>query len=174
MRYVGIDFSLTCPSVAILENDKWNAYFLTNIKKYALPFENVVGTLHSPYKNNIERYENIAKWALALVEPDDICYIEDYSLGSVGKVFNIAEATGILKYIFQCNNIGMTPIPPSQIKKFATGKGNATKEMMHDAFIKLGHMGSNSINNCIPGRSPLCDIIDAFWIATYAKENSKA
>jgi len=63
-RFIGIDYSLTCPSVTILEKDglfqNGNSYFLTNTKKYANKFKNVAGILHKEYKNNIERYENIA------------------------------------------------------------------------------------------------------------------
>lgn len=173
MRYLGIDYGLVNPAITVLNEDgifeNGNSYFLTNTKKYASSFKNMIGTLHLPYNNNIQRYENIALWALKLAKPDDICYIEDYSLGSVGKVFNLAECTGILKYIFLLHKINLIPVPPSQIKKFATGKGNATKDAMYESFIDAGNPNLYDYSGLDHISSPFSDIVDSYWIARYAK-----
>lgn len=62
--------------------------------------------------------------------------IEGYAFGAKGKVFHIAENTGVLKYRLHQTGIPVEVIPPSAIKKQASGKGNANKEEMYKAFLK--------------------------------------
>lgn len=180
MRYIGIDYSLTSPAITILNDTVINdaslfesgrSFYLTETKKYEGKFRNITGSFHKPYTNNIHRYENIAFWAISLAMPDDIVYIEDYSLGSTGKTFNIAENTAVLKYMFFKKHINIVPIPPSRIKKFATGKGNATKDMMYEQFRLEGNPDLYSLLSCDSVRSPLSDVVDSYWIAKYAKES---
>jgi hypothetical protein len=86
------------------------------------------------------------------------------------KVFHIAENTAILKYNLWDAQIEFDIIPPTVIKKFATGKGNANKEKMYEAFVNenpgvdlrswLTPRSSNVI-------SPVSDIVDAYFIAKY-------
>ncbi len=62
--------------------------------------------------------------------------IEGYAFGAKGKVFHIAENTGVLKYRLHQTGIPVEVIPPSAVKKQAAGKGNANKEEMYKAFVK--------------------------------------
>ena len=57
--------------------------------------------------------------------------LEDYAFAAKGRVFHIAENTGILKYKLFQQGIPLETISPSAVKKNATGKGNADKEMMY-------------------------------------------
>ena len=61
--------------------------------------------------------------------------LEGYAYGAQGRIFHIAENTGVLKYKIYQQSIPLTIFTPSEIKKFATGKGNADKEKMYDSFI---------------------------------------
>ena len=62
-------------------------------------------------------------------------------------------------------------VVPSVVKKFASGKGNADKQLMYDSFkehteqdlLKLFDMGK--LNN------PVTDIIDSYYIAKVGYEN---
>ena len=95
--------------------------------------------------------------------------IEGYSYGSKGKVFHIAENTGVLKYkIFQ-NGIPLEVIPPTTIKKFATGKGNADKVAMHK-FFKTD-TGIDLKNKITPDKgtvdNPVSDIVDSYYVCKY-------
>lgn len=55
-------------------------------------------------------------------------------------------------------------LPVTTIKKFATGKGNATKEGMCRAFANEG-LWLDKILPCPLGKSPLADLVDAYYIA---------
>ena len=95
-------------------------------------------------------------------------YIEDYSFGSTGRVFHIAENCGLLKYKLWEIGLRFTTIAPSAIKKFATGKGNADKQKMYDAFV--AETGQNLIQFYSKSgtlTSPVTDIVDSYYIAKY-------
>ena len=89
-------------------------------------------------------------------------------MGSSGRVFNIAENTGILKYRFWNLGIKYAIVPPTVIKKFATGKGNANKERMQEVFesehsIRL----KEELKQTEKQWNPSSDIIDAYYICKY-------
>ena len=81
-------------------------------------------------------------------------------------MFNIAENTGILKHYLKKNKFNFETIPPTVIKKHATGKGNANKELMYETFLSESHVDlqsqlspkSTKISN------PVSDIVDSFYI----------
>jgi len=60
-------------------------------------------------------------------------------------------------------------IPPSIIKKYATGKGNANKELMYEAFYNETKVDLQNILNCSI-TNPLTDIVDAYFICKYGKK----
>ena len=94
--------------------------------------------------------------------------IEDYSFGSKGKVFNLAENCGILKYMLYKNEYKFFTVPPTVVKKFATGKGNATKEKMYEAFVNETFVDLHKIiSPTTKLGSPTTDIVDAWYIARY-------
>lgn len=178
---VGIDYSLTSPALCALYTDRyedWNncchVWYLTDkIKLIGNFMYNIIGDSHIPYKSDVQRYENIAKWALntinALPGSDMIhIYIEDYSLGSKGRVFNIAENTGILKYKLYQAGLRYTCLPPTVVKKQFTGKGNANKEAMFQEFIKrfptMDIPAALDLKYVKLG-NPTTDIVDAYAIA---------
>ena len=173
--YVGIDYSLSSPCMCVythrpekteFENSQF--YFLTNQKKMTGTWNNITGLIHSSYSTEQERYHNIACTFTSLIPADNTMIgIEDYSFGSTGRVFHIAENCGHLKHRIWSNRMKFETYAPSAIKKFATGKGNANKEKMYEAFlartgvdlIKL--MAANKID------SPITDIVDSFYISLY-------
>lgn len=58
---------------------------------------------------------------------------EGYSMGSpkmgnIGRFFDIGEQGGILKLLAYRRGANILLVPPTSLKKFATGKGNADKE----------------------------------------------
>ena len=62
----------------------------------------------------------------------------------------------------------------ANVKKYASGKGNADKQLMYDSFtehtkvdlIKMFDMGK--LNN------PVTDIVDSYYIAKVGNENSNS
>jgi len=79
-----------------------------------------------------------------MVEPEYVVY-EDYSMGSRGKVFHIGELGGVLKLYLWRVGIGMIMVPPSSLKLFVTGKGNADKSTMMRVLAQ--HRGRSFVNS---------------------------
>jgi Holliday junction resolvasome RuvABC endonuclease subunit len=148
-------------------------HYLTDTKKdQGSFFDNLIkGSFHKEWKTPEERYENISeffieKLFLLNVPSNTPVFIEDYSFGSKGRVFHIAENTGLMKYKLWKRGHPITVIPPSVIKKFATGKGNAKKEQMYEAWKKDVSLRLTMWEKAKLG-SPISDIIDSYYIAQF-------
>ena len=191
---IGIDYSLSSPGICVntskgeFRYEDCTFYFLTNTKKYDATFcrpfvTNVkyIGTPHKPYTNEPERYSQIADWAINIIKSygdattgtnriKPTIQIEDYSYGSTGRVFHIAENLGLLKYKLKMEcGWDYTLLPPSVIKKFATDKGNANKDLMLHAFEK--DTGTNLAQVFdTTSKSPVSDVADAYFICKYTAE----
>ena len=64
---------------------------------------------------------------------------EDYAMGgktNKGRLFSIGELGGVLKTLAWERGMDVLLVPPSSLKLFATGKGNADKEEVMDAIAK--------------------------------------
>ena len=181
MIVAGIDYSLTCPGICVYDSEdgaftfqNTHNYFRSNLQRFEMFNENrVCGENHGPWKADEDRYDDIANWALQILiskHSVDKVFIEGYSYGSSGKVFHIAENTAILKNYLWDEGLEFEIIPPTVIKKFATGKGNANKELMYESFenenpeIDLRSWLTPRSSNTI---SPVSDIVDAYFIAKY-------
>ena len=72
--------------------------------------------------------------------------IEGYSYGSKGRaLFDIGELGGVLRVLFYELGLVVVEVPPSNLKQFATGKGNAGKEeVMAAAIRQLGYAGHDN------------------------------
>ena len=181
---VGIDYSLNSPAVCVSTNGGTSFsdcyfYYLTSKKKYmGKMLENVIGYEHKEYNGPIERFKNLSDWVLHILDTlhkkqtDKNIFIEGYSYGSKGQaIFQIAENGGILKYRLQ-NKFTCKTIVPSVVKKLATGKGNADKQKMYEAFTRtqgvdlMKAFDQQTLNN------PITDIIDSYYIMRAGFENS--
>lgn len=171
---IGIDYSLTSPAMCVMVEPTYNKcmfYYLTSNKKMVGTFGNAVGYEHKEYFSEQERYDNIAEFFLnkiPLRPKIPQVFIEDYSFGSTGRVFHIAENCGLLKYKLWEIGLKFTTIAPSAIKKFATEKGNADKQKMYDTFLE--ETGQNLIqfySKTGTLSSPVTDIVDSYYIAKY-------
>lgn len=174
---VGIDYSMTSPGVYIQTKDKSYYYYRTPILKYGNihheeKYFTVAGSVMINQYPDVRRYIDIAEWVVQLFDlhelDDPMVYIEGYSMGSKGKVFNIAENGGVLKNIlWQELEVLPISIPPKTVKSFATGNGNAKKDEMYDAFKKLTKIDLVDILQYEKKDidSPIGDIVDSFWVA---------
>jgi Holliday junction resolvasome RuvABC endonuclease subunit len=180
---IGIDYSLTSPAICvtkdfIFENSQF--YYLTNKKKYIGPMsKNIFGFEHQEYNTPIHRFSQISDWAFDTIKetihtPQKV-FIEGYSFGSKGQaVFQIAENCGILKYRLQEMDIDYDTIVPSVVKKGATGKGNADKDLMYESFSKETNTNLKKIFDVEKIGNPVSDIVDSFYIAKVGYENSSS
>jgi len=178
MIIAGIDYSIRTPSICVFagkENETFTFkrcrfYFLTDTKKYANFFlKNIQGERAQDWNTDEERYKSIADWAIDKLHGCEQIALEGYSFGSKGKVFHIAENTGILKYKIHNMGVPLEVIPPTTVKKFATRKGNADKTMMHNSFKE--DTGIDLKTTITPDKgmvdNPVSDIVDSFYICKY-------
>jgi len=180
---IGIDYSLTSPAICIttdfiFKNSKF--YYLTNKKKYIGKMSNnITGFEHKEYDTPIRRFSQISDWVYELIEDtihtEQLVYIEGYSFGSKGQaVFQIAENCGILKYRLQQMRIEYDTVVPSVVKKGATGKGNADKDLMYESFSKETNTDLKKMFDVQKIGNPVSDIVDSFYIAKVGYENSSS
>jgi Holliday junction resolvasome RuvABC endonuclease subunit len=179
---IGIDYSMNCPAVCYLEGEQMHFRFLTDTKKYNNIWKGknfiIEGIEHFNWKHPIERYTNIVHQLLGDTDYEikklrnaKNINIEDYSMGSKGLIFNIAENVAILKNFLWERDVEYNTVPPTVVKKFATGKGNSKKEQMYEAWLyqvgidlkKIMDIESNKVT------SPLSDLVDAYFLAKLDK-----
>ena len=169
----GIDYSLNGPAICVIDTEKeflfknCSFYFLTDIKKNATVFlNNIHGENFSEYNQDCERYDTISEWVMRVCVGCEQVALEGYAYNAQGRVFHIAENTGILKYKLWQSSIPVEIVPPSHVKKIATGKGNADKEGMYEAFLNETFISLKDI--ITPNRSgvvnPVSDLVDAYYI----------
>lgn len=70
---------------------------------------------------------------LDIVKPQ-LIVMEGYAMGARGNVFDIGELGGVLKFTFYQRRIATLIVPPSNLKLFATGKGNSDKDTVQKAI----------------------------------------
>ncbi len=172
---IGIDYSMSCPAACQYQTES-QLFYYAHAEKDAI-FANVTRN-DVPQKATVERAGIMAweltEWLLDLHA--ETVYIEDYAFAATGRVFHIGEHCGILKYVLQQNGIKVEVVPPTVIKKFATGKGNADKEKMTQAFLVDYPAARNWVQSFFPrykdgallAKSPLADLADSYWLAKYA------
>lgn len=181
MVIAGIDYSLTSPAICIHEGDKWSYdnckfYYLVKNEKHILESNQYHGSLYPEYEIDIERFRNLSQWSFEIISKHNSnnVYLEGYAFGAVGRVFQIAENAGLLKYILWNNQINVEVVPPTMVKKFASGKGNANKEMMYESFLcETGVDIREKIGIINKQWNPISDIVDSYYIAKFgfSKEN---
>ena len=125
---IGLDISLTSTGMGIY-----------SISEGTLTTESIKTNNKSPY---MERYRTILdriKEIDHFIVSGSIFFIEGYSFGSFGKsssMSNIIELSGIIKYDLTIRERTYVDVPPTILKKFITGKGNAKKEDIKLALYK--------------------------------------
>ena len=182
----GIDYSLTPPAICVYEEvddryfdfDRCMLYYLFNNKRQqqlstGCGIGNIFAHPYPEWSTEEERHEKLSAWTMTLIQGCDEVFIEGYAFATSGKshVRSVAENSGLLKHKMYKAHQTFTSIPPSVIKKYATGKGNANKDLMYDAFSKecVAPVGlqktlrpkSNKLTN------PTTDIVDSYWICKY-------
>ena len=173
----GVDYSLTSPAVCIakiVNNDitfeNCTFHFLKQTKSQK-SFDKIYSYDYPEYSDDIERFSALSSWVLERIRwfnnRVQKVYLEDYAYAATGRVFHIAENTGILKKTLRSSGFIYDTLPPTVVKKYATGKGNANKDLMYETFVSETKIDlqeklspkSKQIGN------PVSDIVDSFYIA---------
>lgn len=115
MRFVGLDLSTKTGLVIIDESGN----VLTEKE------------ITSKFKEDPKRMIDLTEQVLSHLEKNDIIAIEGFSYGSKGRGIAFQFGYGYSAQIaLYTNDFKYLIVTPSQVKKFATGKGNASKESM--------------------------------------------
>ena len=186
MTHIGIDYSLTSPAVTVHNGNHWDYnnctfHFFLSEKKIKL-FEDVASSFQKQqffpylypevYSSDIDRYNCLANWVMDIVDKCDkidSVTIEGYAFGaSASRIFNIAENTAVLKQCLFMRGVPFEVVPPTVIKKWATGKGNANKLLLEDTFESEHFVGlRNLLGQSEKQFNPSSDIIDSYFICSY-------
>jgi len=185
MMIAGIDYSLTSPAICVWkdkdDNRQFNfsmcdIYYLETAQrlKRATPHEilNLHPEIYPEWETEEQRHDQLSEWAIRCIRGCEV-FIEGYAFATSGKshVRSVAENSGLLKHKMYKVRQTFTSIPPTVIKKYATGKGNSNKEVMHEFFIKEPEAPPNLKTILRPKStkltSPISDIVDAYWICKY-------
>lgn len=141
-RFVGIDPS-TKTGLVILEDNKVH----TAIE--IIPKE----------EKDPHRFIEIAKTVMNYVTENDVICIEGFSYGSRGAAVSVQYGIGwILRSELIKAGLNYYEVPPSSVKKFATGRGNVKKDEMVLPIYKRWGFEHNSDN-----------VRDAFVLAQIAR-----
>jgi crossover junction endodeoxyribonuclease RuvC len=122
MTIVGLDLSLTRTGVCrTVQIGNWG----------------VASIETRPPKCLQERINQIVTEVMRVVDADCRVFIEGHSFGSFGgQMRDRAELAGVVKQQLWLSNIPFSLVPPTVLKKYVTGKGNAEKPLMLHMIIK--------------------------------------
>lgn len=129
---IGLDASLS----------SFGCYFMPLNKGEWFGFAVQTDTSHGSDTRRIMDVADAVLQSIAAISGYGIAVFEDYGPinRTSGKVTQRAEICGILKYaLLRQARVPVIMVPPKSLKQFATGKGNASKDMMLDAAAKEGY-----------------------------------
>jgi crossover junction endodeoxyribonuclease RuvC len=111
LKIVGIDASLTSTGVAVL-NDSLHTEVIKS------------------KKTGPERLIEIRARIWEIVFGAELVVIEGYAFAKGNQAHQMGELGGLLRVMFHEMRLNWIEVAPGQVKKFATGKGNADKRDM--------------------------------------------
>lgn len=183
MKIAGLDLSISSSGIIIEEIDdnfeikNIERHGFTSVKKNSI-LSNIVYYNKNDFKNDYERYQffcdNIVGWC----KDCEYIAVEDYAYsmsGASGLIFSLAEFEGNIKLTLFREGCKLRFYTPNQNKKFFSGRGNADKIGMRDAFEswtgKKPDLGDLPlVTNGKSGNSPTSDIIDAFSLCEFLRK----
>jgi len=183
-RLAGIDYSLTSPAICVWKETNDNRQFNFDmctihyletpqrLKRAAHRILNLHAEAYPEWETEEQRHDLLSDWAMSIISGCQV-FIEGYAFATSGKshVRSVAENSGLLKHKMYKLKQSFTSIPPSVIKKYATDKGNANKDLMYESFSKESHTPPN-LHKILKPKSnkltnPTTDIVDSYWICKY-------
>jgi crossover junction endodeoxyribonuclease RuvC len=134
---LGLDMSLTATGYAIHDGTGWG-----------------YGTINSKLKGE-PRLIEIRELVRSRIDDfrPDLVLVEGYAFGRPNQAHQIGELGGVIRVMLHEHDVRWVEVPPKSVKKYASGKGNANKELMLvEAVKRLGYQGSSN------------DVADAMWL----------
>ena len=193
---VGIDYSITSPAICLqrygpdtfdrnlfiscssfcysssnthFERDGQEKIKLDNIEVMRYPID---------WKSQEERHDILSNWVLDCIKTEYPIHqyfvvLEDYAYSRHnGRMLSMAENVGLLKHKLWKDNYSFVCVSPSKLKKFASGKGNANKEYMYEAFLSQGNSDIKKQFGTKGNKigSPVSDIVDSYYLCKMGEE----
>lgn len=154
---MGIDQSLNGTAVCIVDNNNLLFFCVIRTDKTKTVFErtlHVALSISELYASHIPDSINIEGLAFAMRG--------DATRDLAGLLFTIVN-------VLSLKHPGVVPnlIPPTTLKKFATGSGKAKKENMIAALPDIDRQ--RFIDAKFKKTTGLADLADAYWLSMYAK-----
>ena len=189
-KIAGIDYSLTSPAICVwkaerhdklFDFDTCDLYSLEHLQRWKSAGRPSAGLLnlhpeeYPEWESEEQRHDLLTDWTMSIIQGCEV-FIEGYAFATSGKshVRSVAENTGLLKYKMYKAKLSYTSIPPTVIKKYATGKGNANKELMYEAFsaelLTPTDLQERLRPNSKKLSNPVTDLVDAYFIAKWGWE----
>lgn len=129
--YIGIDQSLTCTSVCVYTGQELTIH---RIKPD-----------HKGVKRLCTIYDTIDN--ILMLHPDAMVAIEGYAFNAKGLYFNLGEVGGVIRLAVYKREMPLIQVPPTHLKKYITGKGNANKNVMIKELYKNYELDINDDND---------------------------
>lgn len=151
MLVIGIDPSLVCTSIATCCDGDVLMHRATS-----------KSAKDDSCLARLKRYEGLVSQVVDVVmatkalSGDVPCriFIEGYSFGSKFARETLGEFGGLLRFYLLDHDPELVEVPPTTLKKFATGKGNAKKEQVMQSVLK--NWGYESASNDDADAYALC------------------
>jgi crossover junction endodeoxyribonuclease RuvC len=121
--YIGIDQSLTETAITVLNTP--NKYIIYSFKGKGKNSLEKSLDLHDKIKVFFHRQFAVTEGLKPIK-----CFIEGGSYHSTGRLFSLGQLSGLIISIIDSHKIPFREIPPTILKKFMTGKGNANKNFV--------------------------------------------
>ena len=185
-KIAGVDYSLTSPAICVWKSeddrifdfDSCDVYYLETTSRQGATTHGILNLHSEPYpewETEEQRHDLLSDWAMSILQGCEV-FIEGYAFATSGKshVRSVAENTGLLKHKLYKSKHEYISVPPSVVKKYATGRGNANKEVMYDAF-NAELVTPPDLQQRLKPKSkklsnPVTDIVDAYFIAKWGWE----
>lgn len=122
MNVMGLDLSLNGTGVSIYDGKLWATMIKT-----------------SKLKSHMDKVIRIKRIIFSKIKKYNIgkVFIEGQSFGSRGQAtLSIAQLHGVMMYFLIKKKVPFVLIPPSQVKKYITGRGNCKKSLILKCLYK--------------------------------------
>lgn len=113
----------------------------------------------APKTTGMQRLAEIRDWLLPRLDlyDVDLVVLEGYAFGRPNQAVHLGELGGVIRLALWERGVVVAECPPASLKKYATGRGNASKdEVMAEAIRRLRYAGNSK------------DEADALWLRAAA------
>jgi crossover junction endodeoxyribonuclease RuvC len=123
MFFLGVDQSLTSPGLALVDGETGQLHAVRNLKNKL---------------RGVERLAYIREELVKFLTDQKPVFaaLEGYSIRSVNRPFDLGEVGGLVRLALYDASIPFIVVAPTQLKKFVTGDGDASKEKVQEWLRK--------------------------------------